>query len=90
MTTEPSTAESPSSTPPNEIEQITGVLRSFAAERDWEQFHTPKNLIMALTGEVGELAELFQWLAPEQVASAVQKSDFLDKVRDGQGHSNRK
>jgi NTP pyrophosphatase (non-canonical NTP hydrolase) len=57
-------------------------LRSFAAERDWEQFHTPKNLIMALTGEVGELAELFQWLAPEQVAAAVQKADFLDKVRD--------
>lgn len=33
----------------------------FAAERDWEQFHQPRNLLLALVGEVGELAELFQW-----------------------------
>lgn len=78
----PKTPESLSSSQSNEIEQITSLLRSFAAERDWEQFHTPKNLIMALTGEVGELSELFQWLSAEQVASAVQKADFLDNVRD--------
>jgi dCTP diphosphatase len=36
-------------------------LRDFAAERDWEQFHTPRNLVLALVGEVGELAELYQW-----------------------------
>lgn len=36
----------------------------FTAARDWAQFHDPKSLILALTGEVGELAELFQWAAP--------------------------
>ncbi len=43
-------------------------LREFARERDWDQFHTPKNLAMALAVESGELLELFQWLTPEQSA----------------------
>ena len=38
-------------------------FRNFATERDWGQFHTPKNLVMALTGEAGELTEIFQWQA---------------------------
>lgn len=37
-------------------------LRKFVSDRDWEQYHSPKNLAMALTGEVGELVEHFQWL----------------------------
>lgn len=41
-------------------------LRSFAAERDWEQFHTPKNLAAALIVEAAELLEHFQWLTPQQ------------------------
>ncbi len=41
-------------------------LRQFAAVRDWDQFHTPKNLAMALVGEAGELAAQFQWLDGEQ------------------------
>ncbi len=41
-------------------------LRQFAAERDWEQYHTPKNLAMALTGEAGELAAEFQWLTGDE------------------------
>ena len=48
------------------IEQLTKSLREFAKERDWEQFHSPKNIAMALTGEVGELVEHFQWLSEEQ------------------------
>ena len=44
-------------------------LADFAAERDWDQFHNPKNLAMALAGEVGELLEHFQWLTPEQARS---------------------
>lgn len=43
-------------------------LRVFAAERAWEQFHTPKNLAMALAGEVGEVIEHFQWLTPQASA----------------------
>lgn len=39
--------------------------REFTHERDWQQFHDPRSLILALVGEVGELAELFQWQAPE-------------------------
>ena len=43
-------------------------LRQFARERDWEQFHTPKNLAMALSVEAAELQEIFQWLTAEQSA----------------------
>ena len=43
---------------------LTSLLRDFARERDWEKFHTPKNLAMALAGEAGELVAEFQWLTP--------------------------
>ncbi len=45
---------------------LQAQLREFVAERDWDQFHTPKNLAMALVAEAGELVEHFQWLTPEQ------------------------
>ncbi|MFJ5156703.1 hypothetical protein ACIQCF_35170 [Streptomyces sp. NPDC088353] len=48
------------------IRELQEELAQFARERDWEQFHIPKNLVMALAGEAGELAEIFQWLTPEQ------------------------
>jgi dCTP diphosphatase len=44
------------------LESLRERLAAFAAERDWDQFHNPKNLAMALAGEVGELLEHFQWL----------------------------
>jgi len=50
------------------VNDLTNELRRFAAERDWEQFHTPKNLAMALSVEAGEIVEIFQWLTPEQSA----------------------
>ncbi len=50
----------------DQIEQLRRDLRAFAEERDWGQFHTPKNLAMALAAEAGELLEQFQWLTPEQ------------------------
>ncbi|XP_015346783.1 dCTP pyrophosphatase 1 [Marmota marmota marmota] len=43
------------------LEDIRRLHAEFAAERDWDQFHQPRNLLLALVGEVGELAELFQW-----------------------------
>jgi len=43
------------------LTQLEGQLKQFAQERDWEQFHTPKNLAMALSVEAAELLELFQW-----------------------------
>jgi len=55
-------------TPPSAdgLEVLRQRLRAFVAERDWDQFHTPKNLAMALVAEAGELVEHFQWLTPEQ------------------------
>ncbi|OQW93789.1 MAG: nucleotide pyrophosphohydrolase [Beggiatoa sp. IS2] len=48
------------------LEQLRQQLAEFAAARDWDQFHSPKNLSMALIAEVAELIEHFQWLTPEQ------------------------
>lgn len=45
-----------------DVDGATQALRQFADERDWLQFHSPKNLVMALSGEVGELTEIFQWM----------------------------
>ena len=53
------------------LDGLVTRLRAFADERDWAQFHTPKNLVMALSGEVGELTALFQWLTPDQSAHAM-------------------
>ncbi len=50
------------------LEQLKHRLREFAAERDWEQFHSPKNLSMALIAEAAELVEHFQWLTEVQSA----------------------
>lgn len=46
----------------DELTLLTQRLRDFAAQRDWDQFHSPKNLAMALTAEAGELAAEFQWI----------------------------
>ncbi|MBT8428765.1 MAG: nucleotide pyrophosphohydrolase [Gammaproteobacteria bacterium] len=51
---------------------------AFARERDWEQFHSPKNLSMALVGEAGELIEHFQWLSEE--ASADLDGEKKDQI----------
>lgn len=58
--------------------------RDFARERDWEQFHTPKNLVMALSVEAAELQEIFQWLTPEQSAAldAHQRAQTEEEMAD--------
>ena len=43
------------------LEEVRRRIAAFAAERDWQQYHTPRNLLLALVGEVGELSEIFQW-----------------------------
>ncbi len=58
-----------------DISALQLQLREFANARDWEQFHSPKNLAMALAGEAGELLEVFQWL------SEAQSSDLDDEDR---------
>ena len=62
-----------------DITKIQNQLRDFALERDWEQFHTPKNLAMALSVEASELVEIFQWFTPDESKSPDQKQ--LDSIR---------
>ena len=59
-----------------DIAALQRALRQFAAERDWNQFHSPKNLAMALSVEAAELVEIFQWLTEAQSA------DLDDRTRD--------
>jgi len=63
----------------NELEPLAERQREFARARDWEQFHTPKNLAMALAGEAGELLAEFQWLTPDE--SADLDPEALARVR---------
>ena len=53
-----------------DLKALQTTLREFAAEREWQPFHTPKNLAMALMVEAAELAEIFQWMTPEQSQAA--------------------
>jgi dCTP diphosphatase len=48
------------------LHELKSEMRAFAEARDWPQFHTPKNLAMAVAGEAGELLAEFQWLTPAQ------------------------
>lgn len=54
---------------------LTALVREFAAEHDWGQFHTVRNLVLALVAEVGELAAELQWIAYDQVAESLEKPD---------------
>ena len=63
------------------IKTIQKQLSDFADERDWDQFHNPKNLAMALSVEASELVEIFQWLTPEQ-AEAVMSSSESEHVKE--------
>ena len=65
-----------------DLTKIINHLRKFAADRDWDQFHTPKNLVMALSGEAGELTELFQWLTTAESTQIMTDPLLADKVRD--------
>jgi NTP pyrophosphatase (non-canonical NTP hydrolase) len=51
-----------------DVSAVQMRLRSFADDRDWDQFHSPKNLAMALSVEAAELLEIFQWLTPQESA----------------------
>jgi NTP pyrophosphatase (non-canonical NTP hydrolase) len=64
-----------------DIGELAGRLRDFVAARDWEQFHTPKNLAMALAGEAGELLAEFQWLTPEEAAAIMADPQAAGQVR---------
>jgi NTP pyrophosphatase (non-canonical NTP hydrolase) len=62
------------------MDKLIEQIRNFNKERDWDQYHTPKNLSMALMVEAGELAEHFQWLTQDQ--SKTLNNETLEKVRE--------
>jgi NTP pyrophosphatase (non-canonical NTP hydrolase) len=63
------------------LDELAVRLREFAAAREWEKFHTPKNLAMALAGEVGELLAELQWLTPEQAARVMDDPGAAARMR---------
>lgn len=67
-----------------QLEELRDVLRRFAAERDWDQFHSPKNLASALSVEAAELLERFQWLTEEQSKNLAPdaKAKVADEIAD--------
>lgn len=60
--------------------ELQAELRHFATERDWQPFHTPKNLATALMVEAAELAEIFQWMTPEESAAAHEDAASKDRI----------
>jgi dCTP diphosphatase len=65
-----------------DVDTLTAELKQFADARDWAQFHSPKNLAMALTGEVGELTEIFQWMSEEDSKEAARNPNTAQAVKD--------
>ncbi|MES2296594.1 MAG: nucleotide pyrophosphohydrolase [Pseudomonadota bacterium] len=65
-----------------DIKALQHLLRQFAAERHWQPFHTPKNLSTALMVEAAELAEIFQWMTPEQSLATAQDAALHERIGD--------
>ena len=65
-----------------DVAGLQRALTEFAEPRGWQQYHSPKNLAMALTGEVGELVEIFQWLTEEQSRGVASDPASAQAVRD--------
>lgn len=68
------------------VAELRELVESFVKERDWEQFHSPKNLSMALAVEASELMDLFKWLSDEEVANMLHRpaarSQAADEIAD--------
>ncbi|MEU0695701.1 nucleotide pyrophosphohydrolase [Streptomyces niveus] len=65
-----------------DVQGLRRRLVEFAAAREWEPYHTPKNLAAALSVEASELLEIFQWLTPEQSARVMDDPEAAHRVRD--------
>jgi dCTP diphosphatase len=70
----------------SELQDLLNKIRAFSDERDWSQFHTAKNLILAVSAEVGELAEVVQWKSDQEAAEYLKtpegKSKLSEEVAD--------
>ncbi|BBP57086.1 nucleotide pyrophosphohydrolase [Pseudomonas sp. St316] len=65
-----------------DVANLEASLQRFADDRDWQQFHSPKNLLLALTGEVGELCEVFQWMSEADSVAAAKHPSTAQAVKD--------
>ena len=65
-----------------DVDALQARLRAFAAERQWQPFHTPKNLAMALMVEAAELTEIFQWMTPEQSLAVRDDPALTEPIAD--------
>ncbi len=73
-------ADSRAPSPDHDLRELAARLRDFAAARDWGRYHTAKNLAMALSVEVSELMEPFQWLTPEEAEGLATDPERLAEV----------
>ena len=64
----------------NDVAVLQRRLAEFAAARDWQPYHTPKNLVAALSVEAAELLEIFQWLTPEQAERVMEDPESAHRV----------
>ena len=64
----------------SDLTDLASLIRDFADRRDWQKFHTPKNLSMAVAGEAGELVAEFQWLTPEESEATALSPDKLRAI----------
>ena len=65
-----------------DITAIQTTLRKFTHDRDWEQYHTPKNLSMALVVEASELMEIFQWMTPDESVAVKDEPNLKHAVEE--------
>lgn len=75
----------PDTSPPSsDLDTLKIALREFAAERDWEQFHSPKNLAAALSVEAAEILEHFQWLGEDESRNLLpaKRDEVADELAD--------
>lgn len=65
-----------------DLASFTAAVRAFSTDRDWGQFQDPKSLVLALMGEVGEVAELVQWVPADQAVEAFQAPERRERIGD--------
>ena len=65
-----------------ELEDFIKRVDALALERDWAQFHSVRNLVLAIVGEVGELAEVFQWISDDQIEAFLAKPENQARLKE--------
>ena len=65
-----------------DLEDFIKSVDAFALERDWSQFHSVRNLVLAMVGEMGELAEIFQWVSDDQIESFLAKPENQARLQE--------